>query len=172
MNFQIDKSKAINSMLYIIKELNEKKETPSIHKVMKLMYFADRIHLVEYGLPITGDTYQKMEFGPVPSFANHIANDRIELRKGIIKREGKNLVANIEPDMDDLSISEVKCLDESINKYSKYTFSELTKISHDYAWNSSDRVIDYIKIAEEGGADKEMLNYIKEQIINSNLSFC
>lgn len=172
MNFKIDRSKSINSMLYIIHSLTNRGIEPGIHKVMKLMYFADRKHLVDYGSPITGDTYQKMKYGPVPSFANNVANDKIIDRQGIINKDNYVLETTITPDMDDLSISEVKCLDYSLENFSKYNFKELTDLSHDHAWNSSDWDIDYLLIAEEGGADKNMLKYIQEQILNSNLSFC
>ncbi|MEQ1715723.1 MAG: Panacea domain-containing protein, partial [Hyphomicrobium sp.] len=33
----------------------------------KILFFADREHLLDYGRPITGDRYVAMEHGPVPS---------------------------------------------------------------------------------------------------------
>lgn len=38
-------------------------------KVAKLLYFADKMHLLEHGQPIIGDVYWCMDYGPVPSFA-------------------------------------------------------------------------------------------------------
>lgn len=38
-------------------------------KIAKLLYFADKVHLLEHGKPIIGDVYWCMDFGPVPSFA-------------------------------------------------------------------------------------------------------
>jgi len=38
-------------------------------KVAKLLYFADKEHLLEHGKPILGDVYWCMDFGPVPSFS-------------------------------------------------------------------------------------------------------
>jgi len=35
------------------------------HKIFKIIYFADRQHLADWGRPITGDTYIAMEAGPV-----------------------------------------------------------------------------------------------------------
>lgn len=38
-------------------------------KIAKLLYFADKRHLLKYGRPITGDAYVGMRNGPVPSIA-------------------------------------------------------------------------------------------------------
>ena len=42
-------------------------------QVMKLIYFADRLHLRRYGRTITRDEYFAMQYGPVPSAAKEIA---------------------------------------------------------------------------------------------------
>jgi len=36
-------------------------------KIAKLLYFADKVHLLEHGKPILGDVYFCMDYGPVPS---------------------------------------------------------------------------------------------------------
>lgn len=46
-------------------------------KIAKLLYFADKKHLVEHGRPIIGDVYFCMEFGPVPSFSMNEMNEAI-----------------------------------------------------------------------------------------------
>jgi uncharacterized phage-associated protein len=46
-------------------------------KVAKMLYFADKKHLLEFGAPIIGDVYFCMEFGPVPSFALNEMNEAI-----------------------------------------------------------------------------------------------
>src|SRR5208337_1007198 len=38
-------------------------------KAAKLLYFADKEHLLEHGTPILGDVYFCMDFGPVPSMS-------------------------------------------------------------------------------------------------------
>lgn len=47
-------------------------------KTAKLLYFADKKHLLEHGKPILGDVYWCMEFGPVPSFAMNEMSEAIE----------------------------------------------------------------------------------------------
>lgn len=46
-------------------------------KIAKLVYFADKAHLLEFGSPIIGDVYFCMDFGPVPSFALNEMNEAI-----------------------------------------------------------------------------------------------
>jgi len=38
-------------------------------KIAKLLYFADKVHLLEHGKPIVGDVYFCMDYGPVPSLS-------------------------------------------------------------------------------------------------------
>jgi uncharacterized phage-associated protein len=47
-------------------------------KIAKLLYFADKKHLLEHGSPILGDVYFCMKFGPVPSFALNEMSEAIE----------------------------------------------------------------------------------------------
>ena len=47
-------------------------------KIAKLLYFADKAHLLGYGRPILGDIYFCMDFGPVPSFALNEMSEAIQ----------------------------------------------------------------------------------------------
>jgi hypothetical protein len=64
-NFAIEfnESKTLNAVLYIVNKIERK----DFHKIFKILYFADRNHFADYGRPISGDNYIKMEDGPVPS---------------------------------------------------------------------------------------------------------
>ena len=55
--------KALESVLYIAARLAE----PTIHEVLKIRYFADKLHLAQYGFLASGDDYVAMRFGPVAS---------------------------------------------------------------------------------------------------------
>lgn len=65
--FNLDK--AINSIIYIIQKLGSKMD---MHKLYKILYFADQKHLSDYGRSITGDVYIAMQYGPVPSSVDDI----------------------------------------------------------------------------------------------------
>lgn len=58
-----DANKSLQAVLYVVNRLKRR----DFHKIFKVLYFADRTHLIKYGRPITGDTYIAMEYGPVPS---------------------------------------------------------------------------------------------------------
>lgn len=175
--FNFDKGKAVNACLYI---LNKTGKT-DFHKLFKILYFAEQEHLVNYGRPITGDDYQKMNYGPVPSITYDILkvvegkrNPFIQpdeyIRLFSISREGKVpfVQALSNADTDELSVSEIEVLDKSIRENKDLTFAELTKKSHDEAWENSDMEMNYIDIAKAGGADDNVLKYI--QLISENTS--
>jgi hypothetical protein len=48
MNVQFDKVKALNALLYVACRVQRK----DFHKIFKIIYFADRQHLAEWGKPI------------------------------------------------------------------------------------------------------------------------
>src|SRR5947208_11944301 len=46
--------------------------------VAKVLFFADRNHLRDYGRPVTGDLYIAMADGPVPSRAYDVLKDNLD----------------------------------------------------------------------------------------------
>ena len=58
-----NKEKATQSILYVANKL----ERRDLHKIFKILYFAERKHLQDWGMPILGDTYIAMDAKPVPS---------------------------------------------------------------------------------------------------------
>ena len=72
LRFRFEPGKAISALLYVSSRLIERRQqnpvaTPDIHRISKVLYFADQKHLTRYGRPIVGDTFIAMENGPVPS---------------------------------------------------------------------------------------------------------
>ena len=60
---KFNKEKATHSILYVANKL----ERRDLHKIFKILYFAERKHMQDWGRPIIGDTYIAMDAGPVPS---------------------------------------------------------------------------------------------------------
>jgi uncharacterized phage-associated protein len=166
-----NKEKTLNAILLIVDQLGGKCD---FHKLFKILYFADQKHLVEYGRPITEDRYIAMRHGPVPSEVYDLLkyirsgseNDVLDVpEKGVV-------VIKHQPDMDELSSSEERCLLASIAENKDLSFSALTDKSHKQAWEKAQEQtdeMDFVDIAQEGGATEEMLNYIRLNLENKDL---
>lgn len=167
--------RAINSLLYSLKELGG---TSDIHKLCKILYFADQRHLSEYGRSITGDTYIAMQFGPVPSCIDDILKalrgdsffsfvPEINKLRQCMAFENRFIVhALTGPDMDELSASDIKCLNFAINLCRNKSFAELTNYSHGLAWSNTqrDRAISVKDILREVGDSEDYAEYIADNI--------
>lgn len=167
-SFILNKEKAVNSLLYVVNKL----EKADKHKTFKILYFADQKHLVKYGRPIIGDSYVKMDFGPVPSFVKSIIDGEIKDLEDVVANYGKYNVKGLkEADLEFLSESDLECLDESVSENKDLNFEQLTRKSHDFAYNKANWTIDYIDIAMSLKPKREMLNYINQQMINERIEF-
>jgi len=179
--FITDKDKAVHAALYVLQQVG----SADYHKVFKILYFAEQYHLKSYGRPLTGDAYQAMKYGPVPSFLYDVFKaaekgtspfGEATERSGAfsVTREGNTPIvkALMEPDMDELSESDLEVLGLSIEENSGLKFEELVKKSHDTAWDKAEKTEDiemsYLDIAEAVGTSKEMLSYIGLQAENSS----
>ena len=63
IRFEMNANKVIEVLTWLA---NEQPGIGAFH-VSKVLYYADKEHLNLYGRPVVGDTYIRMEFGPVPS---------------------------------------------------------------------------------------------------------
>ncbi|WEK18859.1 MAG: Panacea domain-containing protein [Candidatus Pedobacter colombiensis] len=158
IQFELDKDKAINAVLYIINRLGPVK----YHKLSKILYFAEQEHLKLYGRPITGDQYVAMEYGPVPSYAYDVFKYELSDKLSI---QNKTVSALVDPDLEELSVSEINAIEHSIVNNQNLGFQALVDKSHDLAWENSRKLhpqlLDFIDIALAGGADEKMINYIQ-----------
>lgn len=157
----------IQPVLYI---LNKSGKALDPHKIAKILYFADKLHLKKYARTITEDTYIKMNYGPVPSTIYDIIKSVLGkstkystefVSQYFIKVPGDKMKAVIDYDPSEFSVSEIHCLDDSIARYIDTDFATLSIESHDEAWMTSrlNREIDPIKIAKAGGADRSLIEY-------------
>ena len=131
-------------------------------KAAKLLYFADKYHLLKYGRPILGDTYFHLDYGPVPSVSLDIMNEAIAPYRLDIPQENLKLLKDYlkvdpdkkhpvfevkkQPDLDVLSESEVEALQETIKVYGGYTGPKLIDLTHrEASWRKTGKneQIDY-----------------------------
>lgn len=169
MDVQFDKVKTLNALLYVANRMQRN----DFHKIFKIIYFADRQHLADWGRPITGDTYIAMEAGPVPSRLY----DMLKIVRGdsyITDAEGLSNYFRVEnwmyvkplqdADLSKLSANEREALSEAISKYADLSYDEIKEKSHDVAWRSTARdfSISWDNIACEAGLDSEDLEYVNQ----------
>lgn len=171
-NFKLDT--AINALLYVLHQLEGISDE---HKLCKIFYYADQRHMSMYGRSITNDSYIAMKYGPVPSSILDIMND-IRIAGRFPNDAQTNLTekfefvgsfdirALVKPDLDELSESDMECLDYAINLCKDKSFRQLTNFSHGEAWNNTplNRKMSLEDILKEDGNEPAYINYILEPI--------
>lgn len=175
MNTLFNFDRAINSILFALEQLGGRTD---MHKLCKILYFADQRHLSEYGRSITGDTYIAMKYGPVPSCVDDILKavrgdsffsnnqDIMELKKSLYFENRFYIVGVKAPDIDYLSETDVECLLSSIEFCRDKNFDQLTAASHGLAYNSTnpDRRISVKDILREAGDEEAYVEFIADSL--------
>ncbi|MBE2289012.1 MAG: SocA family protein [Chitinophagaceae bacterium] len=176
MNFKVNIDAAIEASVYVLNRV----PSCDIHKLFKILYFAEKAHLAKYGRPITGDYFVAMKNGPVPSFVydlvKFVRGDKayFNIGKDVAKDfqivNGIYIGTNRAADTDYLAASSIECLEESIEICASLNFDELTELSHDDAWMKSDTnsEMNVLDIASAAGANIGMLSYIQSNMENQN----
>jgi len=148
VQFEFDYEKTVAAALYIVsKNLPEL----TMAKLFKLLYLADKDHLVRYGRPITGDSYVAMKDGPVPSNLYDLFKEMrgkphspaaLLLAKNIRDEESifqyPSLIAHGTIDPTQLSISDIAALDRILFQFGQLTFLHLRSLTHETpAWENA-----------------------------------
>jgi uncharacterized phage-associated protein len=139
--------RSLEAVLFVANRLAK----PAIHEVLKLLYFADKIHLSKYGWLASGDDYVAMRFGPVGSGTYNLLKaargddsgwihpDFYRLVRGALEiaddKRSINLLRSF--DAAHLSPAYVACLEEALNSYAGMSFGARTELSHDSAWRTA-----------------------------------
>ncbi|MDP9193300.1 MAG: Panacea domain-containing protein [Acidobacteriota bacterium] len=111
-------------------------------KIAKLVFLADREHLLRYGRTITGDQYVCMEHGPVPSKTRDLVNARLaddqdaeSMREFFDvgrSRTYPELIAKREANLEVFSDTDIEVLTEVARKYGPRTAWQLRDLAHDF----------------------------------------
>ena len=176
---KFQRQELIEMVLYIL----HKTGGIDLYHVLKILYFAEQKHLLEWGTKMVPDDFHAYEYGPVPDQLYKAIHNNpkygCELPKlfaEAVRFAGDDapnvLLAKREPDMEWLSQADVECLDASISENGGLSFSQLLEKSHDKAWleawtsaqAGNDDTMNTVSIARAAGADEGLLEYIKEQM--------
>ena len=179
ISFSFDIEKFINAIAYFA----SKTKSLDKFKAVKLLYLADRYHLIKYARPIIGDRYHKLKFGPIPSRAldeieaaidfpdlsTDLFGEYIKINK---KYRYPILIAKKPTDLDVFSESELEALDFAQKKYGNKDFNELVRITHSHATFKKSEYpeeIDYRLFFEEYPSAKDILELMELEQENRDL---
>lgn len=138
VRFRIKIDKCVQGVQYLAWQ----KPDITHYYVVKLFFFADRSHLMEWGRPISGDRYVAMEHGPVPITIldmvkgnSTISEEVKEIFEARLSRvwDGNHVKLRSKthnPDFPGLSGSDIEHLDKSVSKYGSLGFGQLKELSH------------------------------------------
>lgn len=167
-NFPYNKDKAIAAIVFILREIDG---IIGLHKLSKILYFADQKHLVEFGRPIIGDTYKAMPYGPVPSATYDLVKS--DNQSEFSKYGGHNLLLKEydETIFEELSETDKNVLRISTIENKDLTFQQLVDKSHKDAWKKNEgQYMGIMDIAREAGVDENMIDYISQNIENQTFA--
>ncbi|WP_374473374.1 Panacea domain-containing protein [Arenimonas sp.] len=152
----------------------------SMYPVMKMLYLADKLHLERYGRFIVGDSYAAMKEGPVPrgtyDLMKHVRGEPQAIpgadhaRTVLAYEPNHQLRLLADPDLEQLSDSEVECVSEVIELYKSFGKWGIRDLSHDDAWRAAWRKRIFAKsipmeiesIASELQNASELLEHLRD----------
>lgn len=142
---KVNLKKVREVMLYVTQKEGGKIE---FKKLLKLVYFSDRLHLRKHGRTISTDFYVAMKKGPVASmtydFCKAITSnggadfgENVEIKNLFEKGDNNYTIKSTKkPDLNNFSESEIEAITTVFEAYGSKSGEDLSHISHEfYEWN-------------------------------------
>jgi len=175
--FRIDLSKLFEAILYLL----ELRKPLTRFDLSKMIYFADREHLLNYGKPITGDSFYAMEHGPVPSKTYDILKVAGGEDNQFLVREvqraalgnlgsdngGWSFFPKRPPNKDYLSPSAMECLDFGFKKVFGRNFEEISDETHEHSGYKNldpNDMMSFWEIIKDAKNYDELKEYIEDLV--------
>ncbi len=116
-------------------------------KILKLIFFSDKLFLRKYWRLITGDIYSAMKMWPVASSTYQlISNPEVFNEHKILENLTTNwydIVSNKKTDLDYFAEDELKILDTVYETFKEYDYKQISDLTHNYEeWKKHDWVVD------------------------------
>jgi len=145
VRFQFNRTKAVAALLFLASQQPKRVSTFDRYKAAKLLFLADKLHLVRYGRPITGDHYKALQWGPIPQ---SVLDTLSELESGTFHTltaiaasevlefqsiEGHGhpcLIPKGRLDERALSESDLEALNYVADRFGRASFDELYRVTH------------------------------------------
>ncbi|MBF0481036.1 MAG: SocA family protein [Desulfovibrionaceae bacterium] len=159
--------KILEAIIYVA----QKAAGNDFHHILKVLFYADKLHLQRFARPVLGDSYIKMSAGPVGSFAYDLLKMNDFLPGEILQDVSESISVNIEkkaprvstkrdPDLTYFSGSDLKCLDEAISLCIGKSFSDLCDLTHqEKSWSEANinSEMDYENFIDDETPNREEL---------------
>lgn len=170
-----NKVKAINSLIFISNKIANQQGISDKYTALKILYFADVKHLIKYGRLITDDTIARLEHGSTPSSSYDLLKEK--------NNDGTfNIISNTnfkpkkDLDIEELSESDIECLNEAISENKDLDFGQLKNKAHDQAYNkaenSNENYVDLQYIFEQENLSESQIRFITESYEFKRLTQC
>lgn len=113
-----------------------------VTKLNKILFYCDFRAFAKFGKPITGISYNKLPYGPVPTGAESTRQQMERDEEIFVTSEGyspfliKQIVPRRAANLDMFSGPEMALIDDVISALADATGSQVRNLSHGKAWNS------------------------------------
>lgn len=180
-SFRFSPEKLLDAVDYMLQQVG----TCTRMKLVKLLYLADRYHVVRHGTPILGDRYYRLPWGPVPSrsldvleAAADVAAQDPEAAADTLSERLLDRVAVDDPgskyarysskgvrEPEYLSRSEIEALNAVAAKFGGWSAIDLSRLTHEhqaFLRTQPQDEIDYrLFFLDEPGVTAEAVEYLE-----------
>lgn len=165
----VDTSTIIESIYYLLKKVGPTDKL----KLVKLLYLADKYHLIKYGRTITNDEYWAMYHGPVGSNVKDVleldeltmSESECNFARTLFHEVGeKKFAANPKAKIDAfgfLSETDIEALDFVITTFGKMGTWDIREFSHKYPeWDQYKELFENKETKRERIQTQEMISVV------------
>ena len=168
--FRLNWDKALEAIVW----LAHRQPDIDFFHISKVLYYADKAHILRYGRPVTGDVYIAMAHGPVPSGVYDLLKIDPFLPDELLRKlddameiDTPHVRARRVANEDVLSGSDIEVLEQAWGQYASLPFGELSKLSHQeraYVEASPNGAMDIELLVDEDDPDKDdLMKEIREK---------
>lgn len=138
-------------------------------KVCKLLFYADKEHLLRYGRPIVGDRYYQLPYGPIPTRGLDILRGKsLPAEEALLEKYVSVVDAKIfpkrNPDKKVFSKSDLEIMEDICSRYGHLSANQLMRLSHkepSYIKANPSGSMDYL-LFFEGRPDLDAIKHLVE----------
>lgn len=166
-----DTTKIVQALCYF---LNKIKRTNKLNLV-KLLFLADKYHLIRYGRTVTNDEYWAMTYGPVGTTTKDILTcdpdflhkDEYEYIRKSLKKIGKHTFEmGIPCGTNRLSETDIEALDFILNNFERIQRRDFIKYVHKYPeWKQYEELFKQNKMRRAKIDTVELLSTIEDDCL-------